>query len=214
MSETRSRAKMLAAIGYTEQKDASALARFLAEPGVRELLGEVMVGRVPEFLVEAEWLFRDLMRAYERREVTPKTAVEFLQQRRAVGPALDVPFTSDEAPHSVEHALPPKQSSENALAPLQSQQNMLAVLSQGIVAAMKESQVFPERVPVEDTLIDRDEAARMLMCKVSAVTRHVTPVRPGCWSRLMVLEKLEEWRNQAREKQADKEAKKAAKKTG
>jgi len=216
-------ADVLKELGWTENKDRSAMNRYLSIPIIDELLGATGNGRGTKYPADRLWLFRDLAKAHGRGEISPKTAEPFLRQRIAAGPAIDGIFEehpdtriSEYTPNTDNGTGPAAGSGAVALSPIVAGQveqigrTFADTFAEIAIQRFKTSGILP---PVEDRLIDQTEAAQLLGLtdKPHLVGRRVPPVLRGQWSRNMVLQHIADLVSKAQEKAQAKAAKRQKK---
>lgn len=87
------------------------------------------------------------------------------------------------------------------------------MLASAFVRQVREASLLPTAPPLDDRLLDREEAAALLRCEPRGVGRRVPPVRQGFWSYLMIQKHLAGLRDQAEAKAEQKRAAREARKS-
>lgn len=203
---------VLKQIGWAETKHRSAMIRYTNLPAVDALLGATRVGKYTKYPLTHIWLFREIARAHDRAELSPKDAEVFLRRRIEAGPTFDADHTmidvtdfagSDRLtgqPDATFAGSGDRSDRSNVLAPITAQVERIGgVFADTIIARIKESGVLPAAAPLEDRLIGREDVADMigLADRSHLVSRRVAPVTPGLWSRVQVLRYIEGLRDAA-----------------
>ena len=150
-----------------EKRTRSTLSRFLGESAeARFLLGASGPVR-PTFPHAAVDVFRALLEASERGEVTPRMGAVWLTKN--FPPVLIAAKTRNSENSEIE---PKNKVKEAALSP----QEMISLLAEAISEALAEA--IPKRV---DRLLTSSQASEMLACRPRSVSRYVKPVRRGIY---------------------------------
>jgi len=153
-----------------EKRVRSILSRYLGEVGVGELLGATGKTR-PTFPTPSVPVFAALLAAHEDGSVTPKRAVPWLEKQ----------FPAEEAV-AVGGNVISRLPEFAGIADNRGSENAMLQAMQEFIAAVKD--LAPVR---EDSTLNRHQAAVLLTCAPSSVSRFVRPLRRGVYRRSDVM---------------------------
>ena len=158
--------------GPEEKRTRSVLSRYLDDSETAALLGASGPVR-PTFPMASVPVFEAILAAGERGDVSPKTAAFWLTKNFPVATVGNSAMTENSG----------IRNSENGLSVIGGQEVMaLAQTMQEFIAAVKD--LAPVR---EDSTLNRHQAAVLLTCAPSSVSRFVRPLRRGVYRRSDVM---------------------------